>query len=801
MEKKMEIKERRSLEQKEIGLIQNRKLPSDAIKSREKECGSNEPSHSFFHMDYRTGRVIRLRDNGENRGYAEKRNSMPLETPIISHRKEPIVFSVHPQGETTRNMIISNHNPDGITSRQLWERRQMGNPPIEGRIPIVPLLVAVKGKRLERNREHLRIAKTQEVEKKERHLNSVDKAVLFWDRAVTFQANKEKNTDTESDTAEQVYGEEAEKELNEMFGIPKEETDKIEDGKKDWGERGKLREYKRGSGIQFLEYKVCKRIPKVERVSGLKEVVRMTEEVKHEEKLDHIFGKRVSKTRSAEETTTTELGVEDQGDVFREGHFYKKERKKKKTEWEGKDTSKLQKKGREKIGRKQKIGRTVTLMKQGKYLLDVADKEMTSTYDAEERRKSATKDFLQKKLKEKVTGSMKRQAKKASLAIGKGIKNVAVALLKKVAVAIAPIAPYIAAGAAILCLFIGIIGAVVEYDRKQQETGTDAGFFGKMYFWIEYETGKTDETAFATILGDGGRAFGIQFDYRYTLQPFMRYCYTKNPTGYRPFAPYLYVDKNTLKGNQGLADAWTLVFYTNKEEFINDQKEYARANYYDDIEEKAQQFGLRLKERDETCKGAVLSYSFQCGSSAAYQAVKELTFVEGDEEFLRKIYALRTVRYPKFASRYERELQTALALLNSFLPGTGEFICPVDMRKCIVTSEFGEYRSPSDPSHNGIDLASYGGIPVPTHAIADGVVEIAGFSPSAGNWVVIDHGNGIKAKYMHHSSIRVAVGQKVRKGEQIGNMGSTGQSTGVHLHLQIELNGVPVNPRNYITIP
>lgn len=345
MEKKMEIKERRSLEQKEIGLIQNRKLPSDAIKSREKECGSNEPSHSFFHMDYRTGRVIRLRDNGENRGYAEKRNSMPLETPIISHRKEPIVFSVHPQGETTRNMIISNHNPDGITSRQLWERRQMGNPPIEGRIPIVPLLVAVKGKRLERNREHLRIAKTQEVEKKERHLNSVDKAVLFWDRAVTFQANKEKNTDTESDTAEQAYGEEAEKELNEMFGIPKEETDKIEDGKKDWGERGKLREYKRGSGIQFLEYKVCKRIPKVERVSGLKEVVRMTEEVKHEEKLDHIFGKRVSKTRSAEETTTTELGVEDQGDVFREGHFYKKERKKKKTEWEGKDTSKLQKKG------------------------------------------------------------------------------------------------------------------------------------------------------------------------------------------------------------------------------------------------------------------------------------------------------------------------------------------------------------------------------------------------------------------------------------------------------------------------
>ncbi len=155
-----------------------------------------------------------------------------------------------------------------------------------------------------------------------------------------------------------------------------------------------------------------------------------------------------------------------------------------------------------------------------------------------------------------------------------------------------------------------------------------------------------------------------------------------------------------------------------------------------------------------------MSYSFQCGSNAAYQAVKELTAIEGDEEFLKQLYALWTARYPRFTSRYERELQTALALLNSFLPGTGEFTCPVDMEKCTVTSEFGEYRSPSDPSHNGI-----------------------------------------KAKYMHHSSIRVAVGQKVRKGEQIGNMGTTGQSTGVHLHLQIELNGVPVNPRNYITIP
>ena len=88
---------------------------------------------------------------------------------------------------------------------------------------------------------------------------------------------------------------------------------------------------------------------------------------------------------------------------------------------------------------------------------------------------------------------------------------------------------------------------------------------------------------------------------------------------------------------------------------------------------------------------------------------------------------------------------------------------------------------------------------VPTYAIGDGTVLIAGYSSSAGNWVVIDHGNGLVAKYMHHESIKVRVGQQVKKGEQIGNMGTTGDSTGVHLHLQLELNDVPVNPRNYIT--
>ena len=113
-----------------------------------------------------------------------------------------------------------------------------------------------------------------------------------------------------------------------------------------------------------------------------------------------------------------------------------------------------------------------------------------------------------------------------------------------------------------------------------------------------------------------------------------------------------------------------------------------------------------------------------------------------------------------------------------------------------ISSEFGEYRSPSDPAHKGMDFAANTG--VPTYAAADGTVLYAFYSDSAGNWVVINHGNGLVTKYMHHSAIYVSAGQYVTKGQQIGAVGSTGWSTGPHLHFQVEVNGMAVNPRNYL---
>lgn len=112
------------------------------------------------------------------------------------------------------------------------------------------------------------------------------------------------------------------------------------------------------------------------------------------------------------------------------------------------------------------------------------------------------------------------------------------------------------------------------------------------------------------------------------------------------------------------------------------------------------------------------------------------------------------------------------------------------------SSYFGEIRVFETGGHKGHDYAAPAG--TPTYAAAAGTVTIARYSPSAGNWVVINHGNGLTTKYMHHSALCVSAGQHVEKGQQIGYVGSTGQSTGPHLHFQVEEYGVAVNPDKYL---
>lgn len=110
-----------------------------------------------------------------------------------------------------------------------------------------------------------------------------------------------------------------------------------------------------------------------------------------------------------------------------------------------------------------------------------------------------------------------------------------------------------------------------------------------------------------------------------------------------------------------------------------------------------------------------------------------------------------------------------------------------------ITSRYG---SRSRGFHTGMDIATASGTPITS--IASGTVTYSGWKGSYGNLVIIDHGNGVQSYYAHCSALYVSVGQNVSGGSQIAAVGSTGNSTGPHLHLEIRVNGATVNPQNYL---
>ena len=126
------------------------------------------------------------------------------------------------------------------------------------------------------------------------------------------------------------------------------------------------------------------------------------------------------------------------------------------------------------------------------------------------------------------------------------------------------------------------------------------------------------------------------------------------------------------------------------------------------------------------------------------------------------------------------------------------------MRPCSyvkITSPFGNRDRPTagaSSNHQGVDLAGPEGTPI--YATRSGTVTIARFSNSAGYYVTINHGDGYSSVYMHMTTYTVSVGQSVSQGQLIGYMGSTGISTGPHLHFGISYNGKYVNPAQYVPL-
>lgn len=174
----------------------------------------------------------------------------------------------------------------------------------------------------------------------------------------------------------------------------------------------------------------------------------------------------------------------------------------------------------------------------------------------------------------------------------------------------------------------------------------------------------------------------------------------------------------------------------------------------------------------------------------AAQSAKPNPMGSGDEEFRRLFSSWKSLEQsPITASTAAAPIRRTGVSIPSLNPLNGS----------ALTSGFGMRTHPvlgGRRGHKGIDLASPTGTPI--RATADGVVSRADWFSSYGLFVSLEHGGQIETRYGHMSRLNVAPGQQVRKGDIIGYVGSTGRSTGPHLHYEVRIAGAAVNPVPYM---
>lgn len=164
-------------------------------------------------------------------------------------------------------------------------------------------------------------------------------------------------------------------------------------------------------------------------------------------------------------------------------------------------------------------------------------------------------------------------------------------------------------------------------------------------------------------------------------------------------------------------------------------------------------------------------------------------------------YKAMIKEYEAEIARFDRQIEALLQSNGSSGSGTlvnsSGLICPLQYSGVYVSSPF--YRNSDGSYHGALDLCVSGGSYGKSISAAEsGTVITASYHWSYGNYVVVDHGNGLSTLYAHCSSLAVGAGQSVSKGQTIAYVGSTGNSSGPHLHFEVRINGSRVNPSGYI---
>lgn len=209
-----------------------------------------------------------------------------------------------------------------------------------------------------------------------------------------------------------------------------------------------------------------------------------------------------------------------------------------------------------------------------------------------------------------------------------------------------------------------------------------------------------------------------------------------------------------------------------------------------------QQFDSKLRVMMDIDKGEPSEYS-ALGGPVTEDFSKTYLPLHRQELLTRKMHTfmkqlstdmrLEEVRQQELVQAL-RESHESLAATPSIWPTQGW-----------ITSPFGGRRSPFTGKagfHRGLDISAPSGSPV--YAPARGTVTFSGLDGAYGNSIVLQHGNGLSTRYAHMQRLNVKEGQLVNRGDVIGHVGTTGRSTGPHLHYEVMVNGVSVNPMRYI---
>ena len=277
---------------------------------------------------------------------------------------------------------------------------------------------------------------------------------------------------------------------------------------------------------------------------------------------------------------------------------------------------------------------------------------------------------------------------------------------------------------------------------------------------------------------------------------------------------YMYENGNT-KFVDILCQSKDISEFLNNAEYISTISSYDREQLveYQAIREKVQNQQTALEEeyaKLEDLQNNLIEKQTNVESLKASKE-SEISSLSGElEETNQKLADLQAAAEEAARKQKEKEAAVAAAAAakknngssagagGSVVSGNGIFThpCPGYSR---ISSTFGYRNAPlagASTNHKGVDFAASIGTPI--YAAAGGTVTSAGYSGKSGNLIIINHGNGLLTYYMHCNTIFVSAGQKVSKGQNIGQVGTTGNSTGPHLHFQVMSNGTPVNPMNYL---